>query len=197
MSINILKVVPHFTASFMKLEKVNATYEGFGGGTINVDHFAVVKPDAVCVTLYDEALDAYVFVQQFRMGPERNITESNPFMIEPVAGHIDPQELPINTAVRETEEEIDATVSPSDLVYMCKGYTSPGIMSEIHHHYFAKIDSTKLNKLAAHGIDDENIRILVIPRKETLAMIDDGRIAACNTILGVSMAAMKKLVPSD
>ena len=196
MAFTILSLNTFFNESFMKLHKANITFDGLHGFKKEVDHYVVVKPDAVCVTAYDPRIDSFVFVEQFRSGAAMNASNTSPFLIEPVAGHIDGIEDPVEAAVREVGEETDSEVNKSQLVFLCKGYTSPGFSSEIHHHYYTEIDSSVLDTVSSHGIDDEDIRIRIISRLDTLAMIDSGEIQACNTILGVSMAIAKGLVPS-
>lgn len=185
-----------FKRSFMSLALVHATHDIINGGEKKLEHYIVSKQDAICLTLFDENTDEFIFVRQFRTGPAMHKTETNPWLIEPVAGHIDPNEDPAFTAHREGEEETNVKIDPESIQFMCKGYTTPGCLTEMHLHYFAKVDSSRFNYEESHGIDDEDIQVIKISRKKTMEMIASGEIRACNTILGVSMAIAKGLVPA-
>lgn len=183
-----------FKASFMSLGYVKATHNCINGGEKEVKHYIIQKPDAVCLTMYDPVSDEFVFVQQFRTGPALHKDETNPWLIEPVAGHIDGVEDPKAAAKREGEEETDFSVSEDKLQFLCKGYTTPGCNTEIHHHYFAYVDSSTFDLNKSHGIDDEDIKVIKLKRKLVMDMIETCDIRSCNTILGVSMAIAKGLV---
>ncbi len=189
-------LITHFKRSFMQLVEIKGEYTKESGETKHIKHFIITKPSAICLCLYDKATDEFIFVKQFRTGAFMHPDETDPWVIEPVAGHIDPQEDPILAAQREGQEETNMLIKLEDIHYLCKGYTSAGMSNEMHHTYFAYVDSSKFDMTRSHGIDDEDIQIIKIGRKEALDMIESGEIRTCNAILGVSMAIAKGLVSS-
>jgi ADP-ribose pyrophosphatase len=194
---NIKKIISHVHRSFMQVEQVQGSYESIFGGTKEIDHYVLTKPSAICLTLYDKATDEFVFVKQFRMGAFKHPDETDAWVIEPVAGHIDPKEDPLLAAQREGEEETNMLIKLEDIRYLCKGYTSAGISNEMHHTYFAYVNSSSFDMNRSHGIDDEDIQIIKISREDTMKMIESGEIRTCSAIIGVSLAIAKGLVPAQ
>ncbi len=193
---NTTNIFPHFKRSFLQLEQVKGSYESVFGGTKQIDHFVICKASAICLTLYDKDTDEFVFVKQFRMGAYKHPDETDAWVIEPVAGHIDPKEDPMLAAQREGQEETNMLIKLEDIHYLCKGYTSAGISNEMHHTYFAYVDSSNFDLNRSHGIDDEDIQIIKLKRADVMKMIASGEIRTCSAIIGVSMAIAKGLVPA-
>lgn len=190
------QITSHFARSFLKLDQVQGTYVGMKGNEKTFNHFIISKADAVCLTMYDKATDEFIFVKQFRTGAAMHLLETDPWILEPVAGHIDLHEDATKAAQREGEEETDLLIDVNDIVFLSRGYTSAGCLNEMHHHYFVYVDSTQIDFERSHGIDNEDIEIVAIKREDTLKMIDSCEIRTCSAILGVSMAIVKGLVPS-
>lgn len=194
MQFQVKKIVSHFSRSFLKLQEINIGYNGISGKAKEVNHFIIEKADAVCLTLYDETTDEFIFVKQFRTGAARHWHEREPWILEPVAGHIDGQEEPEKAAQREGEEETNLFIPLESIVFLCRGYTSAGCSNEMHHHYFAKVDSTQFDFESAHGVDDEDIQVVKLKRDVVMQMIASGEIRTCSAVLGVSMAITLGLV---
>ncbi len=158
-------------------------------------HLLLMKKDAVCLTLFDTHTNSLIFVNQFRIGADFNLELGESDTLEPVAGHIDPGESPIEAAIREAKEETDIDIDASSLEFIAKGLTSPGISNEMHHHYYADFDSSKFDMAkimsTVHGIDDEEIKVVLINIEEAMNMVRNGKIFASHTIIGVMHAFFK------
>lgn len=100
--------------------------------------------------------DKIVLVKQYRTG-------SKDFMIEIPAGLIEDGEDPVNTAIRELQEEVGYI--PNTLNFLGKYFLSPGYCDEVIYLYYT--DDVKPNKLPLD--EDEFIEVLNIPLSE----IDD------------------------
>lgn len=190
-------IISHFHRSFMQLKEVKGGYESVFGGQKNIDHFVITKPSAICLSLYDKNTDEFIFVKQFRTGAFMHPDETNPWVIEPVAGHIDPKEDPILAAQREGQEETNMLIKLEDIRFLCKGYTSAGVSNEMHHTYFAYVDSSTFDTSRSHGIDDEDIQIIKVKRADALAMIASGEIRTCSAVVAVSLPIAQGLVPAQ
>lgn len=157
-------------------------------------HLVIEKKDAVCLTLFDTHTKKLLFVKQFRAGAHYNTSLNNSFTVEPIAGHIDPGESPIQSALREALEETTIEIDESKIELFAKGLTSPGISNEIHYHLIATFDSSLLNMNSilnsVHGIDDEEIQIVMYSIKEAMEMISTGEIFASHSIIGIMKAAI-------
>lgn len=183
MTTRIVKDENLFKASFASLSFKSVEQED---GHIK-RHLVLEKRDAVCVTLVDKATGKLLFVSQFRTGAFCNTSSTNPFIIEPVAGHIDDGETPEQAAIREVKEE--TTLDASHLRLVAQGFTSPGITNEKHYHFLGEIDSREEGFSAlfdkTHGIDDEQITLKMFSVEEAKAMIATGEICSANTLVGI------------
>jgi ADP-ribose pyrophosphatase len=161
----------------------------------NIKHLLLMKKDAVCLTLFDTYTQSILFVNQFRAGAHFNIELGESNTIEPVAGHIDPGESPIEAAIREAKEETDIVIDASQIEFIAKGLTSPGISNEMHHHYYASFDSSKIDMAkilsSVHGIDDEEIKVVLINIEDAMNMVKNGEIFSSHAIIGVMHAFFK------
>lgn len=160
-------------------------------------HLLLQKKDAVCLTIFDTHTQSLLFVEQWRAGAHFNKSlDSDGITLEPVAGHIDPGESPIEAAIREALEETTIEIKPENITFIAKGLTSPGISNEMHYHYFATFDSSKINMESilnkVHGIDDEEIKIKMIPIVEAMDMVSNGYIFASHSIIGVMYSFIKR-----
>jgi nudix-type nucleoside diphosphatase (YffH/AdpP family) len=81
--------------------------------------------------------DRILLVEQFRMGPWRR-GATYPWMLEPVAGRVDPGETPESTARREAVEEAGLTLR--GLERIGSGYPTPGYSTEYFHVFLGLCD---------------------------------------------------------
>ena len=134
----------------------------------------VTHPGAVGIIPVDKK-GRIMLVKQFRY-PIGTITMEIP------AGKLDKDELPLDCAIRELEEEIGA-FAPT-MIHLSTFYTTPGFCNEILHLYLAKDFTRKNNNLD----DDEFLEIIELDLKESLTLIENGRIRDSKTIIGILLA---------
>ncbi len=134
----------------------------------------VTHPGAVGIIPVDEK-GRIILVKQFRY-PIGKITMEIP------AGKLDKDELPLDCAVRELEEEIGA--SGPTMIHLSTFYTTPGFCNEILYLYLAKDFTRKNNKLD----EDEFLEVIELGLKESLALIENGSIRDSKTIIGILLA---------
>jgi ADP-ribose pyrophosphatase len=165
---------------FFKLVRYRLRHELFGGGMSPVlerelfdrGHAAVVLP-------YDPVREEVVLVEQFRLGALEPAGDA--WLLEPVAGIIEPGEAPDEVARREAREE--AGLELLDLVLIGSYFPSPGASSETCAAYVARIDSRGaggLFGLADHG---EDVKAHVVPLATALAWLEDGTLRAASTLI--------------
>jgi ADP-ribose pyrophosphatase len=128
---------------------------------------------AVAVLPYDPVRGCVVVIEQFRMGPLA--AGRNPWMIEIVAGIIEPEEIdnPHSVAQRECLEEIWAEVQ--DLFEVLTYLPSPGAVSETVTLYCGRIDSSLLPKVAGNADEGEYIRISTLTLPQLAEALEMGR----------------------
>lgn len=144
---------------------------------------------AAAVLLYDPGRDAVVLVEQFRVGALA--ADREPWLVEAVAGIVDPGETPEQVARRESVEEAGCTVS--DLVLIGEFLPSPGGCSEVITLYCGRVDSAGAGGL--HGLAEENedIRVLVLPADEAVARADRNEIRNGVTLVALHWLARHRL----
>ena len=142
-------------------------------------HVAAVLP-------VDPWRDRVVLVEQFRIGPYA--VGWDPWLLEGVAGIIEPGEGPREVCRREAMEEAGCTVDA--LVPVARYMSSPGAVTEVVELFCGRCDSRGLG--GVHGLEeeDEDIRTHVTPLEEALAMLDDGRIVNAKTIIALQWLAL-------
>jgi ADP-ribose pyrophosphatase len=132
---------------------------------------AVVHPGAaVILPLVDD--DHVCLIRNYRIAVDEEL-------IELPAGTIDPPEDPLDTARRELLEETGFRASTLEKLHAY--WASPGILSERMHFFMAR-DLTPGPARLERG---EQIKTLVVPWRDALAMIDDHRICDAKTIVGL------------
>lgn len=125
-------------AHFFAVEEYELSYRRFDGGMSEVVNRAVfLSGDAVTVLPYDPIRDRVLLIEQFRAGPYGR-GDPQPWLLEAVAGRIDPGETPQDAARREAVEE--AALQLDALEKVGNYYVSPGAKSEYLYSFVALCD---------------------------------------------------------
>lgn len=143
------------------------------------------RGDAVAILLYDPDRDAVVLVEQFRVG---TLPGPGPYwMVEVVAGILDPGETAEQVARREAEEEAGCTVREIERV--ASFHPSPGGCSETITLFCGRVDSRGVG--GTHGLaeEHEDIRVLVVPADRAIADLDRDVYRNAITIVGLGWLA--------
>ncbi len=163
-----VEVIAHETLfqGFFRLEGFTLRHRLHAGGWSGaVERELFVRGPVAGVLLYDPKLDAVVLIEQFRMGAFG--AGCRPWLVEIVAGIIDPGETAEETVRREAVEE--AGVAFSDLVPITSYLTSPGACSEIAHLFCGRVDASHAGGIHGIGAEHEDIRVVALPAAEAFA----------------------------
>ncbi|MEL7300040.1 MAG: NUDIX domain-containing protein [Pseudomonadota bacterium] len=128
--------------------------------------------DAVVVLPYDPVRDRVHLIEQYRMGP---LFRGDPhrFLIEAIAGRVDPGESPEEAAHREAMEEAALTLGA--LHEVSRSYPSPGAMSEFLHIFVGIADLPDAAQgLGGAAAEDEDIRSTLLDYADFEARLDGG-----------------------
>ena len=148
---------------FFKLYKVNLQTDK--GKSLIWER--LVSQNGVCAVVYNTITKEYIFVKQFRSGPLE-------YMIEVVAGLMDCGLSPVDTIVKEINEEIgyevDYLLELGSPVCM-----SPGKCGEIIYFYYAEV-SNKITNGGGIEEDGEELEIISVPKAQIKSLnINDGK----------------------
>ena len=139
------------------------------------------RGDAVAVLPYDPESDSLVMIEQFRPGAMRG--DDTPWMLELIAGVVEPGESDENVAHREAMEE--AACELSELVPIATVFPSAGACTEQVRLFCGRVSSADLGGL--HGVQEEGEDILVhsIARTDALQMLADNLVPNGHTLIAL------------
>ena len=111
----------------------------------------------------------------------------DPWLLECVAGVIEPGETPEELARREALEEAGCVIA--DLLPIATFLTSPGATTETVRLFCGRIDSEGVGGLHGLAGEGEDIRATVMPVEDAVALLDRGRIVNAKTIIALQWIA--------
>lgn len=165
----------------------HALFEGGWSDTLSRE--IIERGHVAAVLLYDPDLDLFVLTEQFR--PGAHIARQSPFwdddfspwLVECVAGMIEPGETPEELSRRESMEEAGCTVTDLHPIYHY--FSSPGCLTESVFLFMGRVDASNAGGIFGLKHEHENIRVFTATPKETFQMLEDGRINNSMTMLAV------------
>lgn len=177
---------------FFKINRMKIRHTLFQGGDIEIVREQFQRDDAVCVLLFDPVKDVVVLIEQFRVGAiaKGRDTEGSPWLLELVAGIVEPGETAEDVARRESVEEAGAQIS--DIVPITRYLPSAGGSDEYIDLLCARVDSRGLG--GVHGLPEEGEDILVhlIPLAKAFALVASGKIDNAATIIALQWLQLNK-----
>jgi ADP-ribose pyrophosphatase len=136
---------------------------------------------AVAVLPYDPVRDEIVLIEQFRPGALG--VEPDPWLIETVAGIVEPGEAAEEVARREAREE--AGLDLADLEPIARYFASPGGSTETVQLFVARIDAARAGGLFGLAAEGEDIKVHVIGYGKAVAWLAEGRIKVATTVIAL------------
>ena len=133
---------------------------------------------AAAVLPYDPDSDKVVLIEQFRAGAYAHgavdVTAA-PWQIEIIAGIIETGETGENVARREAMEEANCELT-GELLPVMNYYMSPGAVSEYMQVYCARCHSEDVGGIHGLEVEDEDIRVLVLPFQQAITLMNSGKL---------------------
>ncbi|MBT8449440.1 MAG: NUDIX domain-containing protein [Gammaproteobacteria bacterium] len=159
-----------------------------GGWSAQFKRELFERGHAVAVILYDPKRDEVILLEQFRVGALTS--ERTPWMIECVAGIVEPNETPEQVAIREVEEEAGVIIDTVELIG--KFYTTPGGSSESISLYCARVNSEDVG--GVHGLEYENedIRVFSLAVNEVKERLNTGYFENATALLSMQWLVLNK-----
>ena len=131
----------------------------------------VEHPDCVAIVAMDSQ-DNVILVRQYR-------SPVGMVLLEIPAGGIEPGEQPLQSAIRELEEETGHTAGRMER--LGGFYSSPGYSTEFLHLFLA----TELEPGPSRAQEDEIIEVVPIPLKQVRSLITSGELRDSKSIAGL------------
>lgn len=144
------------------------------------------RGQVVAVLLLDPDRDAVVLIEQFRAGAYA--ADWEPWLVECVAGIVDPGETCEQVAKRETLEESGCRVI--ELVPMLHYLSTPGASTETVTTYCGRVDSQGIGGVHGLAAEGEDIKVSVVPVDRAFEMLSTGKIVNAMTIIALQWLAL-------
>lgn len=174
---------------FFNLLRIKLKHTLFRGGWSPVlTRELLRRGDCVAVVLYDPKRDEVVLLEQFRVGALE--AEKGEWLLEIVAGFIEPGESAEQVAYREAEEEAGCQIQK--LLRGPEFYTSPGVSSERISLFCGIVDAARIG--GVHGLSDEGEDILArtVSFAEAMEKVNQGEIESATPLIGLQWLALNR-----
>lgn len=167
---------------FFRINRYRLRHKLFAGGwSANLTRELFERGHAAAMLPYDPVRDQIVLLEQFRVGALGS--DNSPWLLEMVAGMIEPGESASEVMVREAEEEAGLVVGRSR--FALSYLVSPGGTSERIHVYVGEVDSRKATGLHGLAEEGEDIRLHVVSREQAYRWVEEGRIDNAATVIAL------------
>lgn len=172
---------------YFQVDRYRLRHRKFDGGwTDEMAREIFERGHAAAVLLYDPKMDHVVLIEQFRLGAHTAGLE--PWLIEVVAGIIDPGETAEAVVRREAVEEAGCEVTA--LHPIGQFLATPGGSSESLVIFCGRVDASKAGGI--HGLDHEgeDIRVLPMSRAAAEQKLAEGAILNMTAVLALQWLAL-------
>ncbi len=178
-------------AGFFAVEELELSHIRFDGGDGGpIQRAAFVSADAATVLPYDPKRDRVMLVEQMRPGPLAR-GDAQPWVLEPIAGRVDPGESPEECAHREAMEEAGLVLER--LIPTGGYYPSPGAKTEYLYGFIGLADlhddAAGLGGVAGEG---EDIRAHVVSFDAAMGLLESGEINVGTTVASLLHLAARR-----
>ena len=169
-------------SGFFKLKKLEFIHQKHDGTwTDRVDREIFGGAHVSTLLPYDPKRKEIVLIQQFRAGVISRYDED--YLYEIVAGIIDENELPEETAKRECAEETGCVVNK---IIPIQGYfPAPGSSESYYHLFLGEVDAFDGERIKGVENENENILVKSYGVEEVRGMLSRGEIKNGLTLIAL------------
>lgn len=167
---------------YFQLRRVTLQYRAFGGGWVEPQVREIFeRGDAVGVLPYDPVSDSLVLIEQFRPGALRD--NASPWMLELVAGIVEPGEDDEEVVHREAMEEAGCELSALEPIATV--LPSAGACTEQVRLFCGRVSSAATG--GVHGLAEEGEDILVhsVPVADAFELLARNRVPNGHTLISL------------
>ena len=160
-----------------------------GGGSGEIAREVIERGHAVTVLPYDAIRDEVVMIEQLRVGALAR-GDPAPWLLEVIAGVVEPGEEAPEVARREAMEE--AGLALDAVTEILTHYTSPGIVTETITLYYAAVDASAAGGVHGLAAEGEDIRVQVLGFEAAMAALAEGRITSGPAVIALQWLALNR-----
>ena len=167
---------------YFRLEEYAISHELYEGGFSSVFTREIFERGSVVALLpYDPKRRKLILIEQFRIGAIHD--DKSPWLIECVAGVIDPGETVEGVAIRESQEEAGCEIQRLEKI--CRYYVSPGGTTEECTLFCGIVDSDGIGGIQGLAEENEDIRVQVVDVDTAYQWLAEGEIKSSATIIAL------------
>ncbi|MFO1188786.1 MAG: ADP-ribose diphosphatase [Alphaproteobacteria bacterium] len=186
--VEIIERVPAFQGYF-RIDRYRLRHRLHAGGWSEpMSREVFERGHAVCVLPYDPRRDEVVLIEQFRVGAYA--AGFAPWLIEIVAGIIDPGETAVDVAHREMREEAGLVIETLEPI--CRYLVSPGGTTESVELFCGRVDASTAGGIFGLDQEHEDIRVMRVPATEALNWLAAGRIVNAAAVIALQWLALNR-----
>lgn len=169
-------------AGFFRLLRYRLRYRRYNGAWSSVvTRELFERGHAAAVLPYDPVTNQVVLIEQFRIGALE--APGSPWLLEIVAGIIEPGESPQEVIRREAIEETGCPIE--DIIPICDYLVSPGGTSERISLFCGRVDASGASGIHGKEEEEEDIRVVVMSVAEAVATMQAGHIQSAAPIIAL------------
>lgn len=167
---------------FFKVDEAQLRFERFDGSmSPPVRRLVFERGDSVAAVVVHRESGSLLFTEQFRFP---TLDKGPGWLLELVAGMVEPGATPEAAMAREIEEELGFRVARCEPI--ATFYVSPGGSSERILLYYAEVDdAARVSGGGGLATENEDIRIVRLAEAEVKARLSAGGFADAKTIIGL------------
>lgn len=167
---------------FFKIDQIELCHSLYAGGmSPPIRRELICRPDAVAVLPYDAIQDRVVLIEQFRIGAYAQSMQA--WVMEIIAGMVEPGEQPQAVAHREALEEAGCTLQ--ELIPIHEYLSAPGATSERVSIYCARVNADAVGGIHGLAHEGEDILVKVISYQDAVSYLQQGIINSAIPIIAL------------
>ena len=172
-----------------KIKRHTLKFKKFSGEwSESIDREQICVANSASMILYDPKLDNIVMIEQVRIGALHQ--QHSPWLLEIIAGYLEPGEQAEQTVIREAKEEANCEVSK--VIPIIEYYTTPGGCSERTSVFCGLCDSSHAGGVYGNEHEQEDIKVHVLPAKEVFSYLDNGMLTSSSTVIAVQWLKLNR-----
>lgn len=172
---------------YFSVQKLTLEHRCFSGGwSTPVTREVFERGDAVGVLPYEPETDSLVLIEQFRPGSLRD--EHSPWMLELIAGVVEPGESDESVLRRESMEEAGCQLK--ELVPIAAFYPSAGACTEHVRLFCGRVLSAAVGQVRGLAQEGEDILVHRISRADAIEMMAKDQINNGHTLIALQWFAL-------